>query len=157
MGRATSTSVPNVAKMTDANRVRTEEGRTKGISASTESISTVDKGNSGTSSPSKLSMASSSDSIGSNASVATVKNAPINSTFNSVAASPPKASQVVTNGGGDATPPLPPRNSPTRVVMRPPIPVQQHVVIKSTHIINDRYAIILKFISFIFSCRIRSK
>ena len=142
MGRATSTSVPNVAKMTDANRVRTEEGRTKGMSASTESISTVDKGNSGTSSPSKLSMASSSDSIGSNASVATVKNAPINSTFNSVTASPPKASQVVTNGGGDATPPLPPRNSPTRVVMRPPIPVQQHVVIKSIlAIINDRFAI----------------
>ena len=51
-----------------------------------------------------MSVASSSDSIGSNVSVATVKRA----------------------GGTSADdaniPPLPPRNSPTRVIMRPPFP-----------------------------------
>ena len=128
LGRATSTSVPNVAKMTETNRMSsTDDGKVKGMSASTESISTMHKGNSGTSSPSKLSMASSSDSIGSNASVATVKNAPINYSVNSIASTPNKTPVVTTSG--DSTPPLPPRNSPTRVVMRPPIPVQQQTVI----------------------------
>lgn len=82
----------------------------KGMSASTESISTVHKnGQSGSSSPSKLSMASSSDSIGSNASVATVKNSP-----GSIAAG---TSSIVSAKETDNTPPLPPRNSPTRVIM----------------------------------------
>ena len=80
------------------------------MSASTESISTVHKnGQSGSSSPSKLSMASSSDSIGSNASVATVKNSP-----GSIAAG---TASIATAKESENTPPLPPRNSPTRVIM----------------------------------------
>lgn len=73
LGRVSSTTLSS-GRMSDPHRLRMDEMGThvtgvKGMSASTESISTVHKnGQSGSSSPSKLSMASSSDSIGSNAS-----------------------------------------------------------------------------------------
>lgn len=117
--------VPSGGRMSDAHRLRMEEMGTnvagvKGMSVSSDSISTVHKtGQSGTSSPSKLSMASSSDSIGSNASVATVKNAQAN-------VAPPSVPVK-----GDSTPPLPPRNSPTRVVMKTPTAPQQLASFKS--------------------------
>ncbi|KAI9562022.1 hypothetical protein GHT06_012987 [Daphnia sinensis] len=132
-----SVKTPSSGRMSDTHRLRMEEmgpsgvAGVKGMSASTESISTVHKnGQSGTSSPSKLSMASSSDSIGSNASVATVKNAPGNFVT---------GISVTSIKESDSTPPLPPRNSPTRVVI-PKLPVTPQIESTTKSVIVNRVA-----------------
>ena len=109
---STSSSASGRSPLTEKKGAEIVKGR--GLSASSESISSTRQAyTSGTSSPSKLSIASSSDSLGSNLSVATVKN------------------MAAASVGEESTPPLPPRNSPTRVVMRPPLPAHPNQVLHS--------------------------